>query len=85
MAKSGREHEDTGHLVNDLERLRAASQRIRRQCDEAVASLREGWKSIGRSGELEKGLSKRGFSGRKDKRQRRTKPLKAHSRNKAEN
>lgn len=62
MAKSGREDEDTGRLVNELERLRAQSQRVRRQCDAAVESLREGWTSLERPAKLENGLSKRGHS-----------------------
>lgn len=84
MAKSRREHEDTGHLVNDFERLRAESQRVRRQCDEAVELLREGWNSLGRSGKLENGLSKRGISGRKDKRKHQTKLIKDNSHSEAE-
>jgi hypothetical protein len=72
MAKSGRKPEGTGRLVNDLERLRSESQRVRRQCDEAVESLREGWTSLGRSGKLENGLLKRKLSDRRDKRRSRT-------------
>lgn len=79
MANSGREHEDSGQLVNELERLRAEARRVRRHCDEAVESLREGWLSLGRSGKLDKGLSERGLSGRKDKRKRATRISKASS------
>lgn len=79
MANSGREREDSGRLVNELERLRAQARRVRRHCDEAVESLREGWQSLGQSGKLERGLSKRGLSDSKDKRKRRTKIIKASS------
>lgn len=82
MAKSGREHEDAGQLVNELERLRAESQRVRRHCNEAVESLREGWKSLERTRKLEVGLSTRGLS--RGKRKRQTKPLKAISHSEAE-
>lgn len=73
MAKSGRDHEGADRLVNELERLRAQSQRVRRQCDEAVESLREGWTSLEPFGKLENGLSKRGHSrtaGNKSKRRK---------------
>jgi hypothetical protein len=79
MAKSGREDEDTGQFANELERLRAESQRVRRQCDEAVEALRESWKSLGQSRTLGKGLAKRGLAGRKDKSKRRSKLSKSQS------
>ena len=83
MAKSGRDPEDTGHLVNELERLRTDSQRVRRQCDKAREHLREAWQWLQRDGKLDEGLSKRGLSGRKDERKRSTKSLKTRSRNEA--
>jgi hypothetical protein len=83
MAKSGREYEEKGQFVNELERLRAESQRARRQCDEAVEALRESWKSLGQSRTLGKGLAKGGLSGRKDKSKRRSKLSKSHFDNEA--
>jgi hypothetical protein len=79
MAKSGREHEDAAQLVIEIEMLRTEAERVRRQCDEAVESLREAWKSLGRSGKMTGGLAKRGLSGRKDQRERRAKQLKSNA------